>query len=185
LNFDYLAISGAKAQYKGSGKIKGDQAGYSFIMTVIDGALNGTGTDKIRLKIFNKNTGIVIYDSQPGASDAADPTTVVGSGSTVVIVNPNVIATATKTVPENVITPQLFEVKALPNPTSDKFVLQVKTSNKEPIHIHVMDITGRKLKEMKVGPYETVTFGNEFIQGIYLVEIIQGKNHKVIKLEKL
>lgn len=48
---------------------------------MIDGAIAG-GADRIRIKIFNKNTSRVIYDNQPGASDAADPLTVVGSGST-------------------------------------------------------------------------------------------------------
>jgi hypothetical protein len=185
LNFEYLSISGAKAQYKGSGKIKGDKAGYNFIMTVIDGALNGTSTDKIRLKIFNKNTGVVIYDNQPGASDAADPTTVVGSGSTIVVVNPNASAPATKTIEEKVITAEMFDAKVLPNPAIDQFILRVKTTSKEPVHVRVVDIMGRKLTEMKSGSDQTIQFGRSFIPGIYFVEIIQGTNRKVIKLEKL
>jgi hypothetical protein len=47
-------------------------------MTVIDGALDGTGIDKVRMKIYNKNNGAIIYDNQPGASDAADPVVAVG-----------------------------------------------------------------------------------------------------------
>jgi hypothetical protein len=85
LNFDYLSISGAKAQFKGSGRIVGGQSGINFIMNVIDGALDGTGIDKARIKIYNKNTGQVFYDNEPGSSDAANPTTPVGTNSTVVI----------------------------------------------------------------------------------------------------
>jgi len=86
INFDYLVISGARAQFKGSGKVIGDAASYNFILTVIDGQLSGGGgVDNIRMKIYNKNTNVVIYDSQMGASDAADPTTPVGDGSSIVI----------------------------------------------------------------------------------------------------
>ena len=86
VNFNYLAISGPKAQFKGSGKVTGDAASYNFLLTLIDGqALGGGGVDKIRMKIYNKNTNTVIYDTQPGASDAADPVTPVGSGSSMTI----------------------------------------------------------------------------------------------------
>ncbi|MBI1804857.1 MAG: HYR domain-containing protein [Ignavibacteriae bacterium] len=86
LNFDYLSISGPKAQFKGMGKVTGDQSGYSFILTVLDGqATGGGGIDKIRIKIYNKNTNQIIYDNQPGASDAADPTMAVGDGSSITI----------------------------------------------------------------------------------------------------
>jgi hypothetical protein len=85
LNYNYLAISGAKAQFKGFGKVNGD-AGYNFLLTVIDGqATGGGGVDRLRLKIWNKTTGAVVFDTQRGASDAADPTTPVGEGSSIVI----------------------------------------------------------------------------------------------------
>jgi PKD repeat protein len=85
LNYSYLAVSGARAQYKGFGKINGD-ASYNFILTVLDGqAAGGGGVDKLRMKIWNKNTGAVVYDSQPGAPDNADPSTPVASGSAIQI----------------------------------------------------------------------------------------------------
>ena len=92
LNFDYLVIAGARAQFRGFGKLNG-YAGYNFIFTAIDGQLNGGGgLDEVRIKIWNKSTGATVYDSQPGASDAADPTTVVGSGSNVMIKTTNTAA---------------------------------------------------------------------------------------------
>jgi hypothetical protein len=85
LNYDYLAISGARAQFKGFGKVNGD-AGYSFILTVIDGqATGGGGVDKLRIKIWNKSSGAIVFDTQMGASDAAEPTTPVGTGSSIII----------------------------------------------------------------------------------------------------
>jgi hypothetical protein len=85
LNYDYLSVSGARAQFKGFGKLNGD-AGYNFLLTVIDGqATNGGGVDRFRIKIWNKITGVVVFDTQMGASDAADPTTPVADGGNIII----------------------------------------------------------------------------------------------------
>jgi hypothetical protein len=85
LNYDYLVISGNRAQFQGFGKVNGDP-GYNFILTVVDGDLKGgDGVDRFRLKIWNRNTGVVVFDNQLGASDAADPTAAVGLGSSIVI----------------------------------------------------------------------------------------------------
>jgi hypothetical protein len=85
LNYDYLTISGARAQFRGFGKLNGE-SGYNFILTVIDGQLTGGGgVDKVRIKIWNKTTGAIVFDSQMGESDAVDPSTPVGTGSSIVI----------------------------------------------------------------------------------------------------
>jgi subtilisin-like proprotein convertase family protein len=81
-NYSYLAISGSRAQFAGTGKINGGGATNDFILTVTDGGVGGQ--DFIRMKITQKN-GTVIYDSGLGASDASNPTTAVGEGSSVVI----------------------------------------------------------------------------------------------------
>jgi hypothetical protein len=75
LNFDYLVVDGARAQYKGFGKVNG-AAGYGFILTAIDGQLAGDGIDRVRMKIWEKTSGRVVYDTQPGAPDNADPSLV-------------------------------------------------------------------------------------------------------------
>jgi len=79
-----LVIAGAKAQYQGSGTIKGSDGTYGFIVTTIDGqASGGSGTDLFRIRIWNKSTGDTVYDTQPGDPDSADPTTPLGGGSIV------------------------------------------------------------------------------------------------------
>lgn len=55
-----------RAQYKGSGTINGSST-YTFIFTAIDGQVNGGGTDKFQVNIWNKATGAVIYDNRMGA----------------------------------------------------------------------------------------------------------------------
>jgi hypothetical protein len=73
---EWLVITGAKAQFKGSGIVNGS-GNYGFIITVIDGQEpGGGGVDKFRIKIWDKNNGnAVVYDTQPGAPDSANPTT--------------------------------------------------------------------------------------------------------------
>jgi hypothetical protein len=41
----------------------------------------GGGSDKFRIKIWDKATGNVVYDNMLGASDTSTPTTVIGGGS--------------------------------------------------------------------------------------------------------
>lgn len=57
-----------------------------MLLTVIDGqATNGGGVDRFRIKIWNKVTGQVVFDTQMGESEAADPTTPIGDGGSIVI----------------------------------------------------------------------------------------------------
>jgi hypothetical protein len=82
--YDWLVVSGAKAQYKGAGTINA-AGNFGFILTAIDGALqNQNGLDKLRMKIWNLSTGALVYDNFRGAADTADPTTSLGGGSIVI-----------------------------------------------------------------------------------------------------
>jgi hypothetical protein len=96
--YQWLVISGAKAQYKGTGTVN-SAGNYGFILTAIDGALLGKGVpDKFRLKIWdNSNNGAIIYDNQMGASDTTDPTTVLGGGDIIVHKNQRLLLTISLT----------------------------------------------------------------------------------------
>ncbi len=84
-SYEWLVIAGAKAQYKGGGTVNG-VGNYGFILTAIDGEINGGGgVDKFRIKIWDiNNNGTIVYDNQLGASDSDTPTTVLGGGSIVI-----------------------------------------------------------------------------------------------------
>ena len=74
-------MSGARAQYQGSGTVNG-AGSYGFLLTVIDGQrAGGGGVDRFRLNIWNKATGQVVYDNQFGAPASADPTAGLRGGS--------------------------------------------------------------------------------------------------------
>ncbi|MBI4904042.1 MAG: PKD domain-containing protein [Acidobacteria bacterium] len=74
--YQWLVVSGARAQYKGDGSVNG-VSGYGFLLTAIDGQVNGGGdVDRFRIKIWKKATEttgeILVYDNVAGASDDLD-----------------------------------------------------------------------------------------------------------------
>lgn len=188
VNFEYLSVSGSKAQFSGSGRITGDQSGYGFIMTVIDGQLDGSGTDKVGMKIYNKNTGAIVYDNQPGASDADFPLTPVGANSSVTISSNTgkMLITQAKAEDELNGAATSLEVRAHPNPGNSHFSLLVKTANRtDKIQMQVTDVSGRVLETRTIFPDQTVTFGDLYRPGAYHVRVVQGSEQKQIKLIKL
>jgi hypothetical protein len=192
LNFDYLVISNSMSQFKGTGKIIGGQSGIGFTMTVVDGQLDGTGVDKIRMKIYNKNNGSIIYDNQPGASDAALPAQAVGANSIIVISgsgNNNLITGTNKKDESETKVMELPEglvVNAFPNPSAKNFTINVESNiSSKRIIMQVSDMYGRVIETRNINANTLTRFGDRYQAGTYFVRILQGKEHKEIKLIKL
>jgi hypothetical protein len=191
LNFDYLVISNSMAQFKGTGKIIGGQSGIGFTMTVVDGQLDGTSIDKIRMKIYNKNTNEIYYDNQPGASDAALPTHEVGVNSVIVISGTNAGLTSAntnlrveaETKPEVILSN--LDVIAFPNPSASNFTINVKANTNEKIIMQVIDMYGRVIETRNVIANSITRFGDRYRAGTYFVKVIQGNLHKELKLVKI
>jgi hypothetical protein len=68
--YQWLILNGAKAQFRGVGKVN-DHSGYGFLITATDGKIAG-GVDTFRLKIWELSSGVVIYDNARGSSDDID-----------------------------------------------------------------------------------------------------------------
>lgn len=171
LNFDYLVISNSMAQFKGTGKIIGGQSGIGFIMTVVDGELDGTGVDKIRMKIYNKNNGQVIYDNQPGASDAALPTHAVGANSVIVIgggAKSSSVANTEQPIVriENNLLVESLEVGAFPNPHQGTFSLRIQSPKTGKMTIEYFTMTGARIHsiEQQVKAYEQIVVSNNSLK---------------------
>ncbi|GAA2460224.1 choice-of-anchor L domain-containing protein [Streptomyces macrosporus] len=81
-SYDWLVVSGSKAIYKGTGTINGE-GGYRFLVSVVDADKNG-GSDTYRIKIWDTDSDIVVFDNQPGATDDAAATTAISQGSIVI-----------------------------------------------------------------------------------------------------
>ena len=190
LNFDYLSIDGSKAQFKGTGKIIGGQSGVGFIMTVKDGAIDESDMDMIRMKIYNRNTGYVYYDNQPGASDADEPSTIVGTNSSIVIYNTptiNAAITAKEIQNEEQYPINKFKLLVYPNPSNGKFSLEIKTNDlKTPVQLRVFDQTGRLIDGREnLIPGSFIQLGEKYKAGVYYVRVVQGARHSESKLIKI
>jgi hypothetical protein len=82
--YEWLVVSGPRAQYKGTGTINGT-GNYGFLLTAIDGAISGGGgIDKFRIKIWDKTNDVIVYDNQLGADDTGNEATALGGGSIVI-----------------------------------------------------------------------------------------------------
>jgi hypothetical protein len=79
-SYEWLVVAGFRAQYKGVGTIN-HQSGYGFMLTAIDGKLEGTRQDRFRIKIWELNGGAIVFDNQMGEGDGADPSTALLSGA--------------------------------------------------------------------------------------------------------
>ncbi|MGE5305410.1 MAG: hypothetical protein ACM3TN_19035 [Alphaproteobacteria bacterium] len=83
-NYQWLVISGPKAQFKGVGTING-VGNHGFLLTAVDGQMGGGGgTDKFRIKIWDEDSGMVIYDNKLGSDDYGNDATELGGGNIVI-----------------------------------------------------------------------------------------------------
>jgi hypothetical protein len=80
-SYDWLVIAGANAKYKGSGTVNGE-GNYGFMLTATDAARTpSTDVDLFRIKIWDKDTGQVVYDNKPGQDDGSYDGTLIGGGN--------------------------------------------------------------------------------------------------------
>jgi hypothetical protein len=86
--YDWMIISGARARYKGVGKVNDGDELYKFQVTALDADVSGEGItqDGFRIKIWREGAGgteDVLYDNGLGADDATGNggTTPLGGGS--------------------------------------------------------------------------------------------------------
>jgi len=72
-----------------------------------------------------------------------------------------------------------------PNPSSSYFTMTVYSEDESPCLFILRDLTGRVLERREsISPGEQINFGSRIANGIYLVEIQQGEERKVIRVVK-
>ena len=80
---------------------------------------------------------------------------------------------------------KVFEVKAWPNPSTQYFNLNVESSNKdEQVVVKVFDISGRQVYVAKGAANNNFRFGENFISGVYIVEVSQSGQRRQLKMLK-
>jgi hypothetical protein len=129
---------------QGSGTINGSGS-FGFLLTAIDGQLTGGGgTDKLRMKIWNKNAGnAIVYDNQMSAGDNSNPTTVLGGGS--IVIRTSVSAAGefqTAGVSE---APYQLSQNA-PNPFNPSTMIAFEIPSETRVFLAVYDIRGRLVR---------------------------------------
>jgi Secretion system C-terminal sorting domain len=78
-----------------------------------------------------------------------------------------------------------FNVRVMPNPTSNYFTLQFNSQSYEKLKITVIDVTGRMIEQNPDVPANsTLQLGSKYYPGVYIAEILQGKNKVVLRLIK-
>ena len=82
--------------------------------------------------------------------------------------------------------PVVFTVEATPNPSPDRFTIVVRSSNEtDVVSIKVFDATGRLIETRRsVNLNETFQMGERYRPGTYLMEVVQGREKKTVKLIK-
>jgi CSLREA domain-containing protein len=83
--YQWLVVSGARAQFKGTGTVNGT-GDYGFLLTAADSGVNGGGnTDAIRIKIWDRSSGDTVYDTNVGADEGDTAATTALAGGSIVI----------------------------------------------------------------------------------------------------
>jgi hypothetical protein len=78
----------------------------------------------------------------------------------------------------------IFEAKVLPNPSVGQFILQTQSSTMQTIEIAVRDMLGRVIYRTRGSGTNSYMFGQEFVKGVYIVEVIHSAGKQVMKVIK-
>ena len=87
---------------------------------------------------------------------------------------------------ENFIASSEFSLNVYPNPSSSSFKLNYFSSSNEDVKITSYDLTGKMIQSLNV-KYENINnqeIGNNYTRGVYLVNIMQGKISKSVRVIK-
>jgi uncharacterized repeat protein (TIGR03803 family) len=88
----------------------------------------------------------------------------------------------------NLFTDQAAEmkIKVLPNPSKNFFQLNITSNNKGAIQLRVTDLNGRLMESRKLeGAAQQIKLGDNWFNGTYILEVIQGGERKTIQLVKI
>ena len=75
-------------------------------------------------------------------------------------------------------------IKVWPLPTESFFNLAIQSASRESVVINIYDITGRQIQQLRGSSLETYRFGDMYVAGTYLIEVIQGTNRVTQKILK-
>jgi len=181
-SYDWLVIAGSKAQYKGTGTIN-NAGNYKFILTGTDGHMSGGGgIDKLRMKIWDAATSLVVYDNQLGAADTAAASTALEGGSVVIHQAPGTkSADALVSIDADGPPIRFALYHSYPNPFAASTRFRFDLGEESAVSAAVYDVLGRRVKELAGatlprGRYEQIWDGHDatgrpVAKGVYFYRI--------------
>jgi PKD repeat protein len=79
-----------------------------------------------------------------------------------------------------------LKISVLPNPSKHAFTLSIESDKALPVTIRILDVQGREINRLANLPGPTIlNVGDKLKTGIYLAEVLQGKERKIVKLVKI
>jgi len=77
-----------------------------------------------------------------------------------------------------------LSISVAPNPSKTNFVLTVNGENNTPVELRVTDMYGRVVHRARGTANQQYIFGETFAAGMYVAEVLQGRETKTVKLIK-
>ncbi len=77
-----------------------------------------------------------------------------------------------------------LSVTVYPNPSPNYFNISMKGGSNEKVDVYVSDVLGHLLKTYRVSPGSSITLGDNFGVGIYIVQVRQGQTFKYYRIYK-
>ena len=74
-----------------------------------------------------------------------------------------------------------FNAKLMQNPNFSDFKLSVNSLSSGQVHIVVVDVFGRVVLDLKTNPNQIILLGKDLRPGMYMINVSQGSNFKILK----
>ncbi|GAA4415507.1 hypothetical protein GCM10023187_46030 [Nibrella viscosa] len=79
-----------------------------------------------------------------------------------------------------------LNLTALPNPTAGAFTIRIEGGTTEPVYVRMSDLQGRLIEQHpNVSPNQTLTLGESYSPGVYVIEAQQSNQRKQLRLLKV
>jgi hypothetical protein len=154
----------------------------SYLWTLPAGAILDSGSNglKIKVRFITAGANDSIYVQGIGANGCA------GAKKVLKLVTTNCITLPTSKFANSMDEKgKILDAIIYPNPTMSAFNLLVKSSKQsKKLKARIIDSQGRQIKTLTFNSNEIVSFGIELRSGLYLVEVIDGDDVKMMKVLK-
>lgn len=158
---------------------------------------NGGSMDKIGVRLIANGTGNLLFASSwsvstlqiqfiNGGNINARNSSAAAVAPATKVVDP-AVTKAAPLMEENGKDAVQLDAVVYPNPTMGQFNVRVQSSQPStPIQLRVSDVSGRVVLVMdKLQVEEVIPIGNNFKAGVYFIEVLQGKERKLLKVVKM